>query len=215
MKAMLSIILVMNWACEKKVDAPAHKMEVSASIPASMGIPLLSSKNRVQRKRAEIVRNTIAKSLNLDPNGMCLELGKLPCANVVHKVSLGGMDPYGNSQYKRPTRISATSPIALERVVLSACIQRAGLDSINPSNGLIFKDLETSADGRLVNNEKIDESIQRLYQRAYMRNATTAEVLAVKDLYEQIFKENPIGAAQNWMILSCFSILSSVEMIFF
>jgi hypothetical protein len=170
---------------------------------------------RLKRMRATLLKNTLAKTLNLNPQGMCLELGRLPCIDLVHKVSLGGMNAYGNAQYQYPETISVTSPISWDRVVLSACIQRAQIDLINPAGALIFKDLKLSPDGRLVRDAAIHAAMTRLYQRAFLRDPSSAELASLDQLYEDIYATQPIGAAVNWMSLSCYAVLSSTEAVFY
>jgi hypothetical protein len=174
-----------------------------------------SPKAQVKRMRADLLRNNLAKILVLDPKGMCLELGRLPCADLVHKVSLGSMDAYGNAQYRHPENISLTSAMSLDRLVLSACMQRAQMDLVNPARGVIFKDVELSADGRLVKSEAVVTAIHTLYQRAFLRDATAREIEDHLQFYEAIYAEQPIGAARNWMSLSCYAVLTSVEAAFY
>ncbi len=180
------------------------------------GIALLNPEPpRLKRTRSTLLRNSLAKTLNLNPQGMCLELGRLPCIDLVHKVSLGGMNAYGNAQYQYPDTISVTSPISWDRVVLSACIQRAQIDLINPAGAVIFKDIKLSPDGRLVRDASIHEAMQRLYQRAFLREPSENELASLDQLYEDIYATQPIGAAVNWMSLSCYSVLSSAEAVFY
>lgn len=169
----------------------------------------------VQRKRAQLIRDTLAKALKVPKQALCNELNRIPCIDMVHRVSLGGVAAYRNSQYHYPKEIAITSPISFERVVLSACTFRAGNDFKTPEAGVIFKDIETTIDGRLVDNKAIDEAITRLYQRGLTRNPTAAEVAALRGLYQEIYDEEPNGAALNWMILTCFSVLSGIESAFY
>lgn len=196
-------------------DSTRSVQTEASSVPAGLSLQSAASpKADVKRKRADLLRNSLAKILVLHPQGLCLELGRLPCADLVHKVSLGGMNAYGNAQYRYPDQVSATSSMSLDRLVLSACIQRAQLDLINPAQGIIFKDIELSADGRLVKNDAVSNSIQTLYHRAFLRDATSSEVENLLQFYEAIYAEQPIGVARNWMVLSCYSVLTSVEAAF-
>ncbi len=170
---------------------------------------------QIKRTRALLLRNSLAKILNLNPQGMCLELGRLPCIDLVHKVSLGGMNAYGNAQYLYPEAPSLTSPIAFDRVVLSACIQRSQIDLMNPAQALIFQNIRLSADGRLIRDEAVPNAIKTLYQRAYLRDASASEIAHLTQLYESIYAEQPVGVTINWMILSCYAVLSSVESAFY
>ncbi len=169
----------------------------------------------LKRVRPRLLGKSLAKALNLNPQGMCLELGKIPCIDLVHKVALGGMNAYGNSQYQFPQSPGITSPIAFDRVILSACIQRAQIDLSNTAEAFIYKDLKLSIDGRLVKDAAIDAALDRLYQKAFLRDPSVQEREALKDLYEDIYHTEPNGAAINWMALSCYAVLSSVESVFY
>jgi hypothetical protein len=183
-----------------------------------------SPKNLVHRKRANVLNNILFKALDLpDKKAVCTELGKkkLQCADVVHRVALGSMEAYDNTMYQHPEGVSLTSPIALDRLVLAACATRAGRDfaklrnNVISDQAVIFKHVKFTSDLRLVLNEAIDQSIVRLYQRGLTRDPTPSETQAIKDLYQQVFDENPIGAAINWMTLSCFVVFTSIEGAFY
>lgn len=208
---MLMLMLVLA-GCQKSRQLSggplALKQDEAAPVTAS-------PKAQVKRMRADLLRNNLSKILVLDPKGMCLELGRMPCADLVHKVSLGSMDAYGNAQYRHPEQISATSAMSLDRLVLSACMQRAQLDLVNPARGVIFKDVELSADGRLVKSEAVVAAIHTLYQRAFLRDATPQELENHLQFYEAIYAQQPVGAARNWMTLSCYAVLTSVEAAFY
>lgn len=189
---------------DKKENVEGEKIEVDTSQRAL-----------VKRKRSHLIRNSLSKVLALDSKSMCLELGTLPCVDVVHKVSLGGMNAYGNAQYRNPERADVTSPIALDRVVLSACGMRAGLDLQSPEQAVIFRDIKLSIDQRLVDNAAVAESIANLYRRAFQREPTQYEINSLKDLYIKIYDEQPTAAVKNWMTLSCYAVLTSLENAFY
>lgn len=211
-KVLIILSMIVHLACEKSKQLSGG----SAAVKVEQAIPLLASpKAHVKRMRADLLRNNLAKILVLDPQGMCLELGRMPCADLVHKVSLGSMDAYGNAQYRHPEQISLTSAMSLDRLVLSACMQRAGLDLINPARAVIFKDVELSADGRLVKSDAVVTAIHTLYQRSFLRDASAAELENHLQFYEAVYAQQPIGAARNWMVLSCYTVLTSVEATFY
>lgn len=202
----LSILLLTGCLQESELTQTLTSEGQSAQLEAA---PLVQG--QIKRKRASLLRNSISKVLALDPQGMCLELGRLPCVDLVHQVSLGGMNAYGNAQYRYPEHAAATSAMSLDRLVLSACSQRAGLDLINPARAIIFKNVETSVDGRLVKTDAVAEALQTLYQRAFLRAPTDGEVKSLLDFYEAVYAEQSIGAARNWMVLSCYAVLTSLE----
>src|SRR5262245_47874324 len=103
----------------------------SSSGSSSEGGPdsaLVSNKANVRFKGAERLRNAVAQALSLDPGEVCNELGKYSCADAVHTVALGGVDPYGAGLYEPFPDTAASTPLVVERLVLSACVLRAKRD---------------------------------------------------------------------------------------
>ncbi len=211
-QGLMLILMLVVAGCQK--SKPLSGGPLAAKQAESMAVAA-SPKAQVKRMRADLLRNNLAKILVLDPKGMCLELGRMPCADLVHKVSLGSMDAYGNAQYRHPEQVSATSAMSLDRLVLSACMQRAQMDLVNPARGVIFKDVELSADGRLVKSEAVVTAIHTLYQRAFLRDASAQELENHLQFYEAVYAQQPVGAARNWMTLSCYAVLTSVEAAFY
>ncbi len=211
-QAMILILTLILVGCQKSKSLNGGPLAAKQSEELAVAA---SPKAQVKRMRADLLRNNLSKILVLDPKGMCLELGRMPCADLVHKVSLGSMDAYGNAQYRHPEQISVTSAMSLDRLVLSACMQRAQLDLVNPARGVIFKDVELSADGRLVKSEAVVTAIHTLYQRAFLRDATAQELENHLQFYEAVYAQQPVGAARNWMTLSCYAVLTSVEAAFY
>lgn len=211
-KVFAIALILFTLGCQKSKQLSGGP----AAVKQEQATPLAASpKAQVKRMRADLLRNNLAKILVLDPQGMCLELGRMPCADLVHKVSLGSMNAYGNAQYRHPEQISATSAMSLDRLVLSACMQRAGMDLVNPARAVIFKDVELSADGRLVKSDAVTNAIHTLYQRAFLRDATASELDNLLQFYEAVYAQQPVGAARNWMALSCYAVLTSVEAAFY
>ena len=221
--ASLMLLALCISACQKVAPTGPEQQGASQNVLELTAVP--SPKNIVHRKRADVLRNILYKALDLpDKRAVCTELGKkkLQCADVVHRVSLGRMEPYNNSQYQHPDGVSITSPLAFDRLILTACSQRALMDAatsrdnvLSDKEAIIFKSVKLTNDGRLVQNEAIDAAIVRLYQRGLARDPTPFEVQTIKDMYEEIFKENRIGSAINWMKLSCFVVFSSIEGAFY
>ncbi len=207
---LLSLLLygcnLNNFQSKKKESSPATFDSSNVA---------RSQKLQVKKKRTNQITRSLSKILGMTTNQLCLELGKIPCANIVHNVSLGGMDAYSNSQYELAEKDPITAPMALDRLVLAACSTRASIDIINPNQGVIFRNIKLTDDGRLTRNDAFYNSIDRLYQRSFLRNPSFEEVKAMENLYVDIYEENPIGAARNWAVLSCYVVLSSIEFIFY
>ncbi len=94
-QGLMLILMLVVAGCQK--SKPLSGGPLAAKQAESMAVAA-SPKAQVKRMRADLLRNNLAKILVLDPKGMCLELGRMPCAGLGHKVSLGSMDAYGNAQ---------------------------------------------------------------------------------------------------------------------
>lgn len=210
-----AFVLACLLSCQQSVLEPGTYSKDLRNTASKTYLAEQSPKSALKLKRTRILRNYLAKVLALQPQALCLELGSLPCADVVHAVNLGGMDAYGNAQYLTPKYLSVASPIALDRIVMASCATRASLDLVNPKQGVIFKDLLLTPDGRISKNDAFYQSIQRLYERALLRPARSDEVAALEKLYVDIYEKEPIGAARNWALLTCYVVLSSLEAVFY
>ncbi len=176
-----------------------------------------SAKGVVRFKRNERINGDFAKSLGLPPDKVCNELGLYPCATVVHHLALGGVDPYNIGVYEPLAFTGLTSPIVVDRIALSACIQRVTADLATPSTALIFKAVSLDAGGKLTNIEsaEVKTALDLLYKQVVLRPVTDAEVTTLKKMYADILATHKPEAGKTWMTLSCFAVLTSVESVFY
>lgn len=175
-----------------------------------------SAKGLVRFKKNERLTADYAKSLGLPANQVCNELGLYSCANVVHHLPLGGVDPYNIGIYEPLPFTGLTSPIVTDRVALSACIQRVTADLATPATALIYKGIALDAMGKLdVAATPVKTAIDTLYKQVLLREPTAAEVGHLSQLYTDIAATGKPDPGKNWMTLSCFAVLTSVESVFY
>ena len=176
-----------------------------------------SAKGVVRFKRNERINGDFAKSLGLPPDKVCNELGLYPCASVVHHLALGGVDPYNIGVYEPLAFTGLTSPIVVDRIALSGCIQRVAADLATPSTALIFKAVSLDAGGKVTNIEsaEVKTALDLLYKQVVLRPVTDAEVSTLKKMYADILATNKPEPGKMWMTLSCFAVLTSVESVFY
>ena len=175
-----------------------------------------SAKANVRFKRAVRLTADYAAALSLPASELCKELGQYQCATLVHTIALGGTDPYGVGLYEPLPFTGMSSPIATDRVALSACQARVTADLAAGSSAVIFKGVTPDGAGKLnIDSPEVREAISSLYRRATLRNPTEAEVGHVKQLYRDIEATGKPQPGQAWMTLSCFSILTTVEALFY
>ena len=173
-----------------------------------------SAKANVRFKRNLRIRNDFAQALSLDPAEVCTELGQYSCTDFVHQISLGGVEPYVLGLNEPTDDTTTTTPIAVERVALFACTERVKRDFSGTAE--IFVDLPM-ADGRLLDPdaEEVGAAVDTLYKQALLRPATPAEIAHHRQLYADIAADGGPDAARDWAILSCFSVLTSMESLFY
>jgi len=170
----------------------------------------LSHRESVHFKRQDVFANDIANALDLDRASLCLEFGELSCIDKVHHLALGGTDAYERNVYAPLSETSASTPIVVERVLLSACQQRAERD-IDRGEQVIFSRL--AAESNLA--QQLKPSIESLYQRALLRNPSSQELAVLTGLYREISELSPQKAQRDWAMAACYAVLSSVEFMFY
>ena len=147
---------------------------------------------------------------------VCNELGDFSCLEQVHTVTLGGVDPYQRGIYEAEHKSTLTTTVAVERVVYAARGARVTQD-IAGGEGLFAELLGSTTSGALsdVNALLVEETLQSLYRRALLRDATEGELTELKELYLTLAEnEGPLLAAE-WAWLSCFATLSGAEFLMY
>ena len=176
-----------------------------------------SSRNHLRFKNPEQLTAHISAALSLPPEQVCNELGQYPCTTYVHTVALGGVEPYGVGLYEPLTTTGVTTPIVIDRLALAACVRRVSLDVTTPAEAILFKGIEIDARGRLANRDgaPVRDALTSLYQRALLRDPTEAEVGTLSQLSTQVESTGSQTPGRDWMVASCFAVLSSAESVFF
>lgn len=177
---------------------------------------LASEKKSVRFKRNRRLQNDFAEALALEPSEVCEELGTYSCADAIHRITLGGVEAYIQGLNEPLPFTSVTSPLAAERMALHACRERVTRDFESTEDARIFGALPI-ANGNLsdVEDERVAATIQRLYQRALLRNPTPSEVDHHRQLYRDIEADGQPNAARDWAVLSCHAVLTSMESLFY
>jgi hypothetical protein len=176
-----------------------------------------SGKATLRFKRSERLRNDFAQALGLDPAQLCLELGKYSCTDTVHTIALGGVEPYVLGIREPLATTTKTTPMAVERVAFAGCEQRVAQDLMTPDSAVIFKGLTIDADGAIpdIDAPEIASIIDTLYQRMLLRSARPSEIEQLKQLYRDVLATNEPGPARDWAMLACFSVLTTMESLFY
>lgn len=202
-------------ACSGSDEEPHTTTTTSTS--TSTSTQPASPNASVRFKGPERLRNDLARALSLAPNELCNELGAYSCTDKVHVVTLGGVSPYQHQIYEPLRKTVASTPLAADRVVLSACMERAKRDFSAPEGAAIWRGLEIDAAGKLTSpsSEKVKAAIDMLYGQLLSRGAAEPEVAAVVAFYDEVAQRAPEKPAESWAALSCYAVGTSVEFLFY
>lgn len=188
--------------------------EIDAGVPADAS--MASAKANVRFKGNDRLRADIARALSIGSGKVCNELGKYSCTHEVHRVPLLGTAAYDLGLYKPLEQTPLTAPIAVDRLGLAACTQRVDRDLADPASAIIYGGLDISEGALLdVDAPAVSDAIATLYQRMVQRDPTSDEVAVHRDLYREVERIGSTGVARDWAVLSCFTVLTSVEFLFY
>lgn len=150
------------------------------------------------------------RGLELTADELCQELGAQSCVRAVHTVALGGNDPFGSGLLRPAASSLSTTPLAVDRVTLSACSQRARADK--QGNPKVFTALDFTGPAPVASSDAVGATITRLFQRLLSRDPKSNEVETLRGL---LAGEGAAMSAEDFATLSCFVVASSLEALFF
>ncbi len=167
-----------------------------------------SRKARVKFKGGERFARDLAASLELGRDAICKELGQFDCIQV-HAIALGGVEPYelGIDEPLATAPISAA--IAVERVALSACSARIDQDLADPASAVLVS--FTGAEPTQGEREALAAD---LFDRLLRRDATLDEIAALTAFYDEVAADSD-QPARDWARLSCLSVATMLEALFY
>lgn len=200
--------------------------------------PRTGPRQDLRWKRARAVERDLTRALALREADLCNEFGVQRCLRAenaqnaqtwndatigprnawfdlvapggVHLVPLGGNDPYFHGQYRPVDRPIATTPAALDRVVLAACARRASRDADGTdSPPLVFTDLDLSAASVAPDAPAVAPTVTALYRRLLARDPSDAELGVLRDM----LREGPLSGRQ-FATLACYTIATTTEFLF-
>lgn len=176
-----------------------------------------STRNDLLWKRYRAFEQGLGEALNLAPNQICEELGRYDCIEQVHLVALGGNDPFLQGMHEPLPSPTATTPVAVERLILSACDNAVDVDATR-GVPLVFLDLNLATDAPPLDlsdqaqSLAVDDTITSLYRRLLARDPLPAERAVVRRLVED--DPDPM-LPRELALLACYVIGTTAENVFF
>jgi hypothetical protein len=174
----------------------------------------------------------LQKALALTEAEVCNELGRFKCvtrpqnerpfrpggslgnpviaAPVPHLVALGGNDPFDINQYEARREPGATTPVALDRVVLAACDARLQKDLAGEA--VVFGALDLQASAVQRDDPAVVALVADLYRRFHMRTPTASESELARGL--ALDDDGQAVAVADFALAVCFAVGATSEMIF-
>lgn len=162
----------------------------------------------LQWKRVAALSADLTRGLGLTSETLCQEVDVFDCVDV-HRVTLGGNDPFTIAQYEPVASPLATTPAAIDRVVLTACRNAVQRDEAGAP--VTFSALPPSAEPAA--RAQLDAQATLLYRRLLSRDPSPEELDALDAL-----RLDPLGAprdARELDLLTCFAIGTTTEMLLF
>jgi hypothetical protein len=181
--------------------------------PDDGGVPELKRAQRgeLQWKRNAALQRDLMRALELPEDAVCNELGRGSCTREIHHISLGGADPLQIGLYDPLPDTLVSTPIVLDRVVMSACASRANLDGAGPP--VVFTDLDLAAAAPAADDEATLATITGLYRRLLSRDPEPHELTTLGAL--TVDDDGKPVSARDFAVLTCFAIGTSTEFLFF
>jgi hypothetical protein len=172
-----------------------------------------SRQARVKYKNGACYASDLAAALDLQRDAVCRELGRYDCVDEVHRIVLGGVEPYTLGVREPLPSLGVTAPIAQDRVALAACTERIERDlTASEPVFLTAVDVDAPTPGEL------EATAGRFYDRILRRAATPDEVSALAQFHSTVTNEpgeSGAAATRDWAILSCFMVATTLESIFY
>jgi hypothetical protein len=209
-----SVVLIVTFSFLTAASACTDESkDKSASDPAPTEQVAASRQERVKYKSGARYANDLAAALDLERDAVCRELGQYDCVGEVHRIVLGGVEPYTLGVREPLPSLGVTAPIAQDRVALAACTERIERDLAGSEPVFLTAvDVDAPTPGQL------EETAGRFYDRILRRDATRDEVSALaqfKSTVSDELGESGATATRDWAILSCFMVATTLESIFY
>jgi hypothetical protein len=207
-------VLIVTFSFLTAVGACTNEpKDEGASDPVPTDRVAPSRQARVKYKSGARYASDLAAALDLPRDAVCRELGRYDCVDEVHRIVLGGVEPYTLGVREPLPSIAVTAPIAQDRVALAACTERIERDLV-ASEPVFLTTLDVDAP----TPAEREETVRRFYDRILRREATPDEVSAVAQFHSTVTDESGESratATRDWAILSCFIVATTLESIFY
>lgn len=155
----------------------------------------------------------LSESLRLPREQLCQELGAYDCLDEVHRIALGGVEPY-TLGIDEPLEVApVTAAMAVDRVALTACERRARMDLDDPAQAHLFGALyeaTTPPDAA-----SLAQVSAKLYRSLLRREATSEELELLVAFWDELQAADPSTSKLQWATMTCYALATSLESLFY
>lgn len=183
--------------------APTQADEAPAQAEPAYAV---SQGRSVLWKRYAALERDLMRALDLGRDELCRELGERSCIRDVHLIALGGNDPFGSGIHRPSPDTLATTPIVIDRVLLSACSAAA-------AKGTVFAELDLAGPAPAAGAPVVDATTRTLFRRLLARDPEPSELAVVASLLDPAAEDAP-QSAREFAVLACLVVGSSLEFLF-
>lgn len=170
-----------------------------------------SATARLKRKAPALLAADLGQALDLSRSALCRELARAGHPGhdcfAAHDVLLGGVEPY-RLRIDEPLAATVAAPTAVDRIVLSACGERAARDFADPASAVLFGEVT----GAAASDQARAAIAGRLYERLLARPAQGSEIDALVDLHAEL---GPGAQPRAWAQLACYAVATTTEFLFY
>lgn len=171
-----------------------------------------AQRGELQWKRNAALQRDLMRALDLPEEAVCEELGQGSCTREIHHIALGGADPLHIGLYQPLPDTLVSTPIVLDRVVMSACASRASLDA--GGEAVVFTALDlAAAEAPTPEDEAFTATVTGLYRRFLSRDPAPEELTTLGQL--AVGEGGAPVSAREFAVLACFAVGTSTEFLFF
>jgi hypothetical protein len=160
-------------------------------------------------KRHAAFEADLMQALELGRDEVCKELGERNCIRDIHVIALGGNDPFRSGINVPPSQPLSTTPLVVDRVLLSACSARVRADKAGPAK--VFNQLDLRGATPSADAPAVEATITTLFRRLLARDPKPGESAVIKTLLDG---DEKAASAEEFATLACFAIGSSLEFLF-
>jgi hypothetical protein len=198
-------------------DAPQPTPPPTPITDDGLSAMATSTRGALIWKRNTVLARGLSAALLVPEADLCRELDRFDCTNVAHQVPLGGNDAFVKGQYLPLDAPSATSAVAFDRLVLSACSVAVDFDRERPAS-FIFRGHDLDDVPLDPEDENVIEGARfvgtELYRRLHAREPREQELVTLLQLLEPDADAGAISG-NDFAKLACFAVASTTETLFY